>query len=389
MKIAIICDSFKESLSSLDVARAVECGFRRVFPKAQYYSFPIADGGEGTIQALVEATKGRLVSQSTRGALGQNITASFGVTGDEKTAIIDMAETAGLATLPPDKRNPLLTTTYGVGMLVRAALDHGYRHIILGLGGSATNDGGIGFAQALGVRFYRNDGQELPISGGGALRDIARIDCSALDKRLSETQLECACDVTNPLLGEMGASAVFGPQKGASASDIGVLETGLRHYAALIERETGRRVSEQPGAGAAGGLGAALMAFTSARFRPGVMLIAERMNLPQKMASMDLIITGEGALDRQTAQGKVPVGIARLAKAYGKPVIALAGAVKEGSDAVYAEGIDAFFPAVQRPCSLKRALEEAHENVSRSAENIARTVQVGIKMAADDTVRCH
>lgn len=381
MKIALICDSFKESLSSLEVSREVERGFRTIFPAAQYVSFPIADGGEGTIQALVEATQGRLVKQKVSGVLGQPVTASFGVTGDNKTAVIDMAETAGLGTLPPQKRDPLRTTTYGVGELVRAALDHGYRHIVLGLGGSATNDGGAGFAQALGVKFYQRDGRMLPV-GGAALADLDHIDISGLDERLKETQLDCACDVTNPLLGPSGASHVFGPQKGASASDIERLEAGLRHYAQLIERDTGRQIAERPGAGAAGGFGAGLMAFTDAHFQPGIDLVAKQMKLDDVFKTVDLVITGEGSLDRQTASGKVPVGIARLAKAHGKPVIALAGGVKVGAEAVYDEGIDAFFPAVQRPCSLEEALKEARENVRRSAENIARTVRVGQALAA-------
>lgn len=384
MKIAIVCDSFKESLSSLEVSRAIERGFRHVFSDADYILRPIADGGEGTMQALVEATDGRFIQSTATHALGHSIKASFGVMGDQKTAIIDMAETAGLASCPSYERRPLQATTYGVGELVRAVLDHGYRHIIMGLGGSATTDGGAGFAQALGVQLLNHEGRPLQ-PGGGALRELAKIDTSQLDARLQETRLEVACDVTNPLLGERGAATIFGPQKGATSSDIVCLEEGLQHYAALIQREVERDVAHCEGAGAAGGLGAALMAFTSARFRPGIELIAERMQLDQLFKNIDLVVTGEGALDQQTASGKVPVGIARIAKKHGKPVIALVGAVKDGADAVYEEGIDAFFSAVQQPCVLSEALSQAEHHLYHLAQNVARTLRVGTMMSHQES----
>ncbi|MDE1915797.1 MAG: glycerate kinase [Sphingomonadales bacterium] len=383
MRVVIAPDSFKESLSALDAARAIEAGMREVFPDWTYATMPVADGGEGTVDALVAATAGRLVTQTVSDPLGRPVTAFFGVTGDGKTAIIEIAAAAGLMLLTPDERDPLRTSSFGVGQLIRAALDTGARHLIIGLGGSATNDGGAGMAQALGARLLDRHGQALA-PGGGALTSLARLDLSAMDPRIATCIIDVACDVDNPLVGPQGASAIFGPQKGASPQMVGLLDEGLRHYAEMIEQTLGIAMADRAGAGAAGGLGGALMALCGARLRSGIVVVTEVVGLDAAIAAADLVITGEGRIDGQTLHGKTPIGVARIARRHGKPVIALAGMIGEGAEQLAPHAIDAMFSVVQGPCSLDQALADAAGNLRATARNMAATLRVGLGLASLD-----
>src|SRR5271165_1275987 len=376
MKIVIAPDSFKESLSALDVALHIREGFRAVYPDADYVVLPVADGGEGTVDALVAATGGRRITRRVVGPLGDEVEAFYGVTGDGDAAVIEMAAASGLELVPPDARNPLVTTTFGVGELIRAALDDGARRFIIGIGGSATNDGGAGMLQALGVRFLDVGGRDLAL-GGGALADLERIDLSGLDPRLAACAIEVACDVDNPLVGPHGASAIFGPQKGATPEMVRVLDANLARYAALIERTIGKSVADMPGAGAAGGLGAGLHAFLGARLRPGIEIVMETVEMDRVVADADLIVTGEGRLDGQTIHGKTPIGVASVAERHGKPVIAIAGSLGEGFEAVYDHGIAAVFSVLPRPCTIAEALAEGAVNLRHAARDVAATLRIG------------
>ena len=375
MKIIIAPDSFKESLSALAVAEAIEAGFREIFPDADYQLLPMADGGEGTVAALVAATGGTIVPAVVTGPLGDPVSAFYGVTGDGRTGIIEMAAASGLALVPPALRNPLKTSSYGTGELIRTALDAGLRHLLIGIGGSATNDGGAGMLQALGVRLLDREEREIG-SGGGSLDRLARLDPRGMDPRLQRCRIEVACDVDNPLTGPHGASAVFGPQKGATPEMVARLDANLGHFAEVIARDLQMMVADRPGAGAAGGLGAALLAFLGAELLPGVEIISQVVGLEDRLADADLLITGEGRIDGQTLRGKTPVGVARLARRHRVPVIALAGSLAADAGCVRGEGIDAVFGVVNRPCTLVEALAEAAENIRSTACNIAATIQL-------------
>ena len=379
MKIVIAPDSYKESLSALEVATQIELGFRQIFPRAEYVKLPMADGGEGTVQAMVEATQGRLVQVQVTGPLGQSVTGFYGLTGDGRTAVIEMAAASGLALVPPAQRNPELTTSYGMGELIAAALDAGARQLILGLGGSATNDGGAGMLQALGVRLLDAAGSELA-RGGAALARLARIDASGLDARLRACRIDVACDVDNPLTGGRGASAIFGPQKGATPAMVERLDAALAHYAAIIERDLGVAVDAVAGAGAAGGMGAAMLAFLHGRLRPGCEIIAQALNLDAAVCDADLVVTGEGRIDQQTIFGKTPFGVATVAKRHGKPVVGIAGSLGANAEVVHAHGIDATFSVLNRICTLPEALAEAEHNVRSAARNIAAVLAMGMGM---------
>lgn len=368
-------DSFKESMTAKEVCEAMEKGLRQAFPDANYVHVPMADGGEGTVQALVDATGGRLCSLEVTGPLGEPVLAEYGLLGDGETAAIEMASASGLHLVPPDRRNPLQTTTYGTGELIRACLDQGVRRIIVGLGGSATNDGGAGMAEALGARLLDAAGRPLA-RGGGRLGDLARIDVSALDPRLQQAHLIVACDVDNPLCGERGASRVFGPQKGATAAMAEQLDAALAHYAEVARRQLGRDVRNVPGAGAAGGLGAGLLLFTQAEMRRGVEIVLDFTGLRERVAAADVVFTGEGGIDFQTKFGKVPYDVARIAKAAGKRVIAIAGTIGEGADALYAEGIDAIFGITPGAAALPQLLAAGPRNVQRTCENIGRLLRL-------------
>lgn len=378
MKIVIAPDSFKESLSALEVATQIEAGFRDVFPTWTYVKVPVADGGEGTVAALVAATGGRVVGRTVTGPLGAPVEAFFGISGDGSTAIVEMAAASGLALVPQARRDPLAATSYGVGELLLAALDAGARKLIVGIGGSASNDGGAGMAQALGVRLLDAQGHAFAAgAGGGALAALARIDASGLDRRLRQCAIQVACDVDNPLTGPAGASAVFGPQKGATPALVAQLDANLQHYATVIEADLGSAVAALPGAGAGGGLAAALVAFLGAQLRPGADIVAEALGLDALVADADLVITGEGRLDSQSVHGKTPLGVARIARRHGKPVVAIGGGLGVGAELLHAHGIDAMFGAVQRVCTLEQALAEAAANLRLAARNVAEAIRIG------------
>ncbi|MBP8922612.1 MAG: glycerate kinase [Thauera sp.] len=377
MKIVIAPDSYKESLSALEVAQAVEAGFRQVFPDADYVLVPVADGGEGTVDAMVAATGGRKETVTVSGPLGEPVEAFYGLTGDGDTAVIEMAAASGLALVPPDRRNPLLTSSRGTGELIRAALDAGARRFILGIGGSATNDGGAGMVQALGARLLDLEGRELDGSGGDLAR-LERIDVSALDPRLAECRIEVACDVDNPLTGARGASAVFGPQKGATPEMVQALDANLARLARIVGRDLGVAVDTVPGAGAAGGMGAAMLAFFGATLKPGIEIVTAAVDLDTHVRDADLVITGEGRIDFQTVHGKTPIGVARVAKRHGKPVIGIAGSLGAEVGVVHAHGIDAVFSVLGKPCTLDEALRDAAANVELTARNVAAVLRIGL-----------
>ncbi|MDR3426845.1 glycerate kinase [Silvimonas sp.] len=376
MKIVIAPDSYKESLSALEVAIQIEAGFREVFPSADYLKMPMADGGEGTVQAMVEATQGRRIEVTVTGPSGEPVAAFYGLTGDGRTAVIEMAAASGLALLTPAQRNPLFTTSYGTGELIRAALDAGARHFILGIGGSATNDGGVGMAQALGARFITAEGKELG-RGGAALAHLANIDLAGLDPRLAQSAIEVACDVDNPLTGPNGASAVFGPQKGATPEMVRQLDANLAHYAGIIQRDLGLDVNNVAGAGAAGGMGAGMLAFLQGRLRAGGDIVAEAVGLDAAIRNADLVITGEGRMDGQTIHGKTPMAVALVAQRHGVPVIGIAGSLSGDVAVVYQHGIDAVFSVLHSASTLDEALVQAAQNVRLAARNVAAAIKVG------------
>jgi len=376
MKIVIAPDSYKESLSALDVACAIEAGFREIYPDAEYVKIPVADGGEGTVEAMVAATQGRVITVKVTGPLGEPVAGFYGVSGDEQCAFIEMAAASGLELLSPAQRNPLKTTSWGTGELIRHALDLGVRRIIIGLGGSATNDGGAGMVQALGAKLLTDEHQQIG-QGGAELAALMKIDISELDSRLADCQIDVACDVTNPLTGEEGASAVFGPQKGATPEMVTNLDHALAHYAARIKQDLGIAVLSLEGGGAAGGMGAALFAFCGAKLRPGIDIVTEALHLDALVADANLVITGEGRMDSQTIHGKVPVGVARVARRYHIPVIGIAGSLTADVGVVHQHGIDAVFSVLYRVCSLDDALAHAGENVRMAARNIAAVMKMG------------
>lgn len=378
MKIVIAPDSYKESLSALDVATAIETGFREIYPHAEYVKVPVADGGEGTVEAMVAATQGHIVQVSVTGPLGEPVNAFYGLSGDMRCAYIEMAAASGLESVPPTRRNPLLTTSWGTGELIRHALDAGVSQIIIGIGGSATNDGGAGMAQALGAKLL-SAGQQQIAPGGGALETLARIDLSELDPRLADCRIDVACDVTNPLTGPQGASAVFGPQKGATAAMIERLDRGLQHFAQIIDRDLDIDVLSLEGGGAAGGMGAALYAFCGANLRPGIEIVTDALGLADLVADADLVITGEGRIDSQTIHGKVPVGVAKVAKRYNVPVIGIAGSLTADVGVVHQHGLDAVFSVLYSVCTLEEALANAAANVRMTARNVAAVLEMGGK----------
>ena len=378
MKIIIAPDSYKESLTAMEVATAIEAGFRQVMPDAEYIKLPMADGGEGTVQSLVDASNGTIIEHQVTGPLGEQVPAFFGIMGDSKTAVIEMAAASGLQLVSPEQRNPMITTSYGTGELILAALDYGVKHIIIGIGGSATNDGGIGMAQALGVQLLDNNGQELGF-GGQALAQLASIDITTVDSRLAHIKLEVACDVDNPLCGEKGASHIFGPQKGATPAMVAELDQHLAYYAAIIKRDLAIDVKDMVGAGAAGGMGAALLGLFNAQLRSGIEIVIDAVNLGYIIKDADLVITGEGRIDSQTIHGKTPIGVARTAKKYHKPVIGIAGCLSQDCGVVYEHGINAVFSVVPAAMSLEQAFKNAAINVELTARNIAAIYCLGRK----------
>ena len=377
MKIVIAPDSYKESLSATEVAQAIEKGFREIFPDAQYVSVPVADGGEGTVEAMIAATNGTVHTARVTGPLGKHVEACWGMSGDGKTAFIEMAAASGLALVPPELRNPLITTSRGTGELILHALEQGATTIIIGIGGSATNDGGAGMVQALGAKLPDANGTEIGY-GGGSLISLNGIDISGLDPRLQHCTLRVACDVTNPLIGEQGASRIFGPQKGATEALIVELDRNLSHFADVIKKSLRVDVKNVPGSGAAGGMGAALMAFLGAELRSGIEIVTQALNLVEHIHDCTLVVTGEGRIDSQSIHGKVPVGVAHVAKKYHKPVIGIAGSLTSDVGVVHQYGIDAVFSVLTSIGTLEEAFRGAFDNIYRASRNIAATLQVGM-----------
>lgn len=375
MKIVIAPDSFKESLSAMEAALAIERGFKAVFPDAAYHIMPMADGGEGTVQSLVDATDGSIEERVVTGPLGNPVKAFFGLMGDGKTAVIEMAAASGLHLVPIEQRDPLVATTRGTGELILSALDLGVEHIIIGIGGSATNDGGAGMIQALGGRLLDENGNDIG-AGGGALSDIVSLDLTELDQRLKRAKIEVACDVDNPLTGPRGASAIFGPQKGATPEMIQVLDQNLTHFADVVEASLGKSIRHIEGAGAAGGLGASLVAFLNAELKRGIQIVLDAVSFEDAVKGADLVITGEGRIDSQTIYGKTPIGVAKAAKKYSVPVIGIAGSLSNDSDVVYEHGIDALFSIVPGVTTLPDAFEHAAAYMERTARNIASTMKL-------------
>lgn len=374
LRIVVAPDSYKGSVSAIDVARAMQRGIRQVFADADVRLLPVADGGEGTVEALVGATGGQLCQTSVRGPLGDAVTASWGILGDGQTAVIEMAAASGLPLLTPQRRDPRRTTSYGTGELIRAALDAGLRRIIVGIGGSATNDGGVGMMRALGAEFLGDGGSALD-EGGAALAQLKRIDLAGLDARLRDTQIIVACDVDNPLCGPRGASAVFGPQKGASPQVVAELDAALANFAACASAATGRDVAGQAGAGAAGGLGAALLFFTAAELRPGVDIVLDAVGFAAHVEGASFVITGEGRTDFQTAFGKAPVGVAKLAKRFAVPVFCLSGSVGDGADEVLAQGIAAVIGICERPMSLEQCMRAGEALIESASARLCRIIR--------------
>ena len=376
MNIIIAPDSFKGSLSAVAVADAIEQGIRAVAPDAELVRVPLADGGEGTAQALVDATGGRMVQQRVFGPLREPVDAYFGILGDDTTGVVEMAVASGLALVPPERRDPRVTTTYGTGQLIAAAMDQGCRKVIVAVGGSATNDGGAGMAQALGASLTDESGTQIGPGAEGLAR-LAKVDVSHLDARVQQTEFYVATDVSNPLCGPEGAAAVYGPQKGATPEMIPELDAALAHYARILLRDLKQDVADRPGAGAAGGLGAGLMAFLGAQPRMGIAVVLEAVDFESYLEAADLVITGEGKIDSQTAYGKTLTGVGRLARRHGVPVVALAGAVHEEPERLAEVGISAAVSITPGPMSETEAMARASLLVQDAAERVMRLILTG------------
>lgn len=382
MKIILAPDSFKGNLTSLQVATAFEKGIKRVLPKANCIKVPMADGGEGTVQSLVDATGGRFIRKRVTGPTGKPVSARYGMLADGETAVIEMAEASGLPLVSGKQMNPLKTTTYGTGELVLDAARRGAKKIIIGLGGSATNDGGAGMAQALGVRFINKNGNEITEFGAGGMLDkIVSIDMKDISPLLNKIKIIVACDVNNPLCGKSGASNVFGPQKGATPAMVKTLDANLKHLGQIIKRDLKKNVVNLKGAGAAGGLGAGLVAFTKARMKSGIDIVLDATNFAQHIKGADLVITGEGGVDSQTAFGKTPSGVAKAARKQRVSTIAIGGGISNDAHAVFAHGIDGLESAYAREMPLDEALANSRMYIANAAERAIRLILIGTRMA--------
>ena len=368
MKIAIAPDSFKESMTAKEVCGSVERGILSIFPNCEIIKIPMADGGEGTLESLVDATDGKIYSENTLNPLGEEIISRYGILNEKKTAVIEMASSSGLELIPIEKRNPYITTTYGTGQLILKALDHNIEKIILGIGGSATNDGGSGMLQALGARLLDEKGEKIGF-GGFELSKLDRIDFSTLDKRLKNIEILVACDVTNPLTGENGATYVFGPQKGGTKEMLEVLDNNLCHYSKIVKRDLNIEIDNIPGAGAAGGLGGGLLALGGV-LKKGIEIVMEITDFEDKIKNSDLIITGEGGMNSQTICGKTPFGVAKVAQKYKIPVIGIAGDLGKGYEILYENGFDAIFSIMPGVRTLEDALKSGKINVENTIRNI-------------------
>ncbi|WP_461613418.1 glycerate kinase family protein [Clostridium sp. Marseille-QA1073] len=371
LKFVLAPDSFKESMNSKEACDAMERGIKKIIDDVECIKIPMADGGEGTLEALVEATNGEIYDVEVMSPLMEKITAQFGILGNSNTAIIEMASASGIMLVPKEKRNPLITTTYGTGQLIKAALDKGVNHLIIGIGGSATNDGGAGMITALGAKLLDDNGRELDV-GGGELYKLHKIDISNLDSRIKDLTVEVACDVKNPLIGPEGASQIFGPQKGATKEMVEILDRSLEHYAKKIKEQLEVDISTTPGAGAAGGLGGGLLAFLNGELRSGIDLVIHHTGLEEKIKNSNYVITGEGSVDGQTIFGKTPVGVSKIAKKYNVPAIVVAGRIGNDIAPIYDEGVVSIFSILQEVTTLEKALEDGKENLEKTLENIAR-----------------
>lgn len=369
-------DSFKESMTAKEVCEAMEMGIKRAIPDATCIHVPMADGGEGTVQSLVDATGGTLVKKEVTGPLGKPVMAQYGILGDGKTGVIEMSSASGIQYVTKETKNPLITTTYGTGELIKDCIEQGITDIILGIGGSATNDGGTGMAAALGYKFMDESGKELP-RGGGYLGELATIDSSNVLEVFKNVTILVASDVTNPLCGEHGASAVFGPQKGATPEMVQTLDQNLRHYGNIVKEQLGIDIIDVPGAGGAGGLGAGLLAFTNSTMKRGIEIVIEYTKLKEKVKSVDYCFTGEGGIDFQTKFGKTPYGVAQAVKSVNPDikVIALAGYIGKDVETLYDEGFDAIFGIVPGAADIDTLLSQGRDNVTRTSENIARLLR--------------
>lgn len=375
MHVIIAVDSFKGSLSSQQAGEAITVGIYKVYPEATTTIVPMADGGEGTVEALVRALNGKIVKTRVTSPLGEPVESFFGQLPDG-TVVIEMAAASGLPLVPLEKRNPLRTTSRGTGELIRKALDLGARNLILGLGGSATNDGGAGMAQALGIRLLDEEGKEIG-PGGGELVRLAKIDQTSLDPRLKETNITVMCDVNNPLCGPLGASAVFGPQKGATPDRVQILDRNLEHYAHRIKEHCGLDVKDIPGVGAAGGIGASLLAFTKAQLKTGVETICDMVQFDQMLLKADFVITGEGRIDNQSLYGKVPIGIVKRAAKQAKPVLAIVGSIGSGVEELYNYGLTSIASIVNGPMTLEESMEKAAILATETTERTFRILRMG------------
>lgn len=377
MKVIVAIDSLKGSLSSLEAGEAIKCGVLKAMPDAKVCVRPLADGGEGTVEALALGMGGKLEAVEVTGPLGEKVNCIYGILEESKTAIVEMSGAAGITLVPDAKRNPLHTTTYGVGEVIKDAIAKGCRHFIVGIGGSATNDGGIGMLQALGYGMLDKDGRQVSFGAKG-LKEIVTITDDQVIPELKECSFRVACDVTNTLCGEFGCSVVFGPQKGADPTMIMQMDKWLLEYAALTSAKYDKADANYPGTGAAGGMGFAFLAYTNAVLESGIKIILEETNLEDYVKDADVVITGEGRLDGQTVFGKAPIGVAKIAKKYNKTVLAFAGAVTEDAIACNEHGIDAFFPILRRIQTLQEAMEasNARENMVTTVEQVFRLIKV-------------
>ncbi len=378
MKILIAADSFKGSATTMEVADRIEKGYLRICPEVEIAKLPMADGGEGTVETLVSGMDGELIYEEVTGPLGERVRAKYGVVQDE-IAIIEMAEASGLVLVEEEKRNPTLTTTYGTGELILSALDRGFRRVYVGIGGSATNDGGMGMARALGYRFIDGDGNELP-EGGGSLGQLYRIDRSKVTPLLKDARITVMCDVENPLFGTDGAAFVYGPQKGADPDMVRLLDKNLRHLADILKSDMNVEMADIPGSGAAGGLGGGLMAFCGADLKPGIEMVLDILKFDDRLKGVDLVITGEGRIDGQSVKGKVPAGVAKRARKLNKPLVAIAGGVGDGAEGLYSMGIDLILPIVDGPMGLGEAMGEAGLLLEKTGERLARIVLLSKKL---------
>ncbi|MGE4274151.1 MAG: glycerate kinase [Desulfitobacterium sp.] len=379
MHVLIAVDSFKGSLSSQKAGEAITLGIQRVFPKASTEIISMADGGEGTVEAIVHASKGEILKAKVTSPLGEPLEAILGKLPDG-TVVLEMASASGLPLVPPDKRNPFLTSTRGTGELIRAALDLNPKEILIGIGGSATNDGGAGMAQALGARLLDREGRELK-PGGGALEHLEKIDITGLDSRLQTTKITVMCDVDNPLCGPRGASAVYGPQKGADPEMVQYLDQNLARFSQIVLKDLGMDLKDVPGAGAAGGLGMGLLAFTGAKLKTGIEAVLDTVDFDNKLQVADIVITGEGRIDGQSIYGKVPMGVAKRAHRYGKPTLAIVGSIGAGSEALYEHGLSSIITIVNGPMSLEESMEKAFDLTADATERGFRILQIPLRLA--------